>query len=588
MIVGETSNEFDSYSYQDFWDIIERRNINSVFQPIVSFKDGSIVGYEVLSRGPKDSNMRSPELLLELARKYNRLWEVEELFREKALEAVRDRKIKEDIFLNVDPLIMDSMKFKKSFTKEYLSQYYIKNKNIIFEVTEREKVTNRESFRNTIKEYKNSNYKIAIDDFGSGYSGFSRVCDINPDYIKIDMDIIRDINENSTKQAIVKSIHEFSKISGCKLIGEGIETPDELKILMDIGVEYGQGYYIQRPSSDINLINKEVFSLINPRKSISFSKESMSPKTCIGDISRKIESIKEDTLVKEVDLIFKKKVHLLGVCVVEEDLVKGIVTRSYFYSKLGWKYGYSLYSSKEIKYIMSTDFLSVDYNTSIDEVIKLAMSRPDSTLYDHITVTKNSRYNGIVTVKELIEKKMEIEVEYARKLNPLTLLPGNLQIEEKLTECLTSNIDYCVLYFDIDNFKAYNDVYGFESGDRIIKELANIISKNVERDDFFGHIGGDDFIAITFSDNVETICETIIEEFCEFSRKCYSEEDMKKGYITTQNRKGIKESFPLVSLSIAGLTNKNKNITNTNNLAREASKLKKECKQYCRSKYIIL
>ena len=162
---------------------------------------------------------------------------------------------------------------------------------------------------------------------------------------------------------------------------------------------------------------------------------------------------------------------------------------------------------------MNTNFLSVDYKVPIDRVIKLAMARSKDTLYDFITVTKNSKYYGMVTIKDLIEKTIEIEVDNARHSNPLTGLPGNVIIEETLEKCISLNKEYCVLYFDIDNFKAYNDVYGFENGDKIIKILAKAISSNISRDGFIGHIGGDDFIAIIYSWDIERLCENIIKDF---------------------------------------------------------------------------
>ena len=145
---------------------------------------------------------------------------------------------------------------------------------------------------------------------------------------------------------------------------------------------------------------------------------------------------------------------------------------------------------------MQKDYLSVDCNMPIDRVIKFAMARSKESLYDHVTVLKDSKYYGIVTIKDLIEKTIEIKVNNARHSNPLTGLPGNIVIEQNIEKAIHSNEDYCVLYFDIDNFKAYNDAYGFENGDVIIKALSKAIRSNISGGKFIGHIGGDDFIAI--------------------------------------------------------------------------------------------
>lgn len=301
-------NEYENYHYEEFCNIIEAENINSVFQPIVSLENGNVIGYEALSRGPEDSCMKNPEVLLNIAKEYNKLWEIEELFRSKALETMAKKNINTKIFLNINPSIIKSIRFKNSFTSEYLKKYCLGYENIIFEVTEKEKVEDRKSFRNAIEHRKSENYEIAIDDFGAGYSGFGRICDIKPDYIKIDIDIIRDIDKDETKKALVKSIYEYSKLSGCKLIGEGIETEGEMKTLIEIGVQYGQGYFIQKPHKDILPINEKVIKLIKKINTKDKKEQKYSISNLyISSISQRLETVNVNTLVSNVDTILKKK-----------------------------------------------------------------------------------------------------------------------------------------------------------------------------------------------------------------------------------------------------------------------------------------
>lgn len=142
-----------------------------------------------------------------------------------------------------------------------------------------------------------------------------------------------------------------------------------------------------------------------------------------------------------------------------------------------------------------------------------------------------------------------------RTVSPLTGLPGNVKIQSELKKRLSMKEDFTVLYLDLDNFKAYNDVYGFVNGDEIIKLTAKIIMNNVyniqDSDAFVGHIGGDDFVAILDGEvNYENICQNILAEFDAEVKNFFNEEDLKKGYLEIQNRKGVMEEFPLTSLSI--------------------------------------
>lgn len=141
-----------------------------------------------------------------------------------------------------------------------------------------------------------------------------------------------------------------------------------------------------------------------------------------------------------------------------------------------------------------------------------------------------------------------------RGISPLTKLPGNVPIQSELRKRLLKKQEFAVLYFDLDNFKAYNDTYGFLGGDEIIKQTARIILKNVNSDEnihnFVGHIGGDDFVAFVTNENYEEMCQNIIVEFDKKILDYFSEEDKERGYLEVPNRKGIIEEFPLVSISI--------------------------------------
>ncbi len=141
-----------------------------------------------------------------------------------------------------------------------------------------------------------------------------------------------------------------------------------------------------------------------------------------------------------------------------------------------------------------------------------------------------------------------------RGISPLTKLPGNIPIQAELKKRLLKKQEFAVLYFDLDNFKAYNDTYGFLGGDEVIKQTAKIIIKNVNSNEdihnFVGHIGGDDFVALVTNEDYEEICQKIILEFDKKILDYFSDEDVEKGYLEVPNRKGIIEEFPLISISV--------------------------------------
>lgn len=178
-----------------------------------------------------------------------------------------------------------------------------------------------------------------------------------------------------------------------------------------------------------------------------------------------------------------------------------------------------------------------------------------------------------------------------RRVSPLTGLPGNVQIHAELKKRLLKGEEFAVLYLDLDNFKAYNDIYGFLQGDEIIKFTARTILKYVHNDNkennFVGHIGGDDFIAIVGLDDYEEICQNIIAEFDVKIQDYFSCEDIKRGYLEVANRKNIMEQFPLTSISIGVVVVEKKRFHNILEIGEVGAQVKHIAKTTMGSSYAI-
>lgn len=187
--------------------------------------------------------------------------------------------------------------------------------------------------------------------------------------------------------------------------------------------------------------------------------------------------------------------------------------------------------------------------------------------------------------KELLARvKSHIRrAELEKSVNPLTHLPGNIWIQSYLEELIKKKTKFSVLYIDLDNFKAFNDVYGFTKGDQVIKFISSILIKLIEdynrnEDDFIGHIGGDDFILITKPKHAEEYSKEIISRFEKRINNFYSEKDRIQGFIITSDRQSNIRKFPIMSISIAIVSNKNRNIDSVLKISEIASELKVKIK----------
>jgi diguanylate cyclase (GGDEF)-like protein len=406
------------------------------------------------------------------------------------------------------------------------------------------------------------------------------------------MDLVRDIDKDGLKQAMMKALYDFAVITNSKIIAEGIETEDELNTLIDIGVPYGQGYLLQKPAPGFLDIAPKIKHMIADRNDRKRREIFHTPLTIpIGELARQDKFFHPDTPgFKAIDY-FNTNPNVLGVPVVENKKPLGLLMKSKFLASLATQYGVAVYMNRSVALLMERKPLIVDYETPLEQVSKSALARTDDSIYDYIIVVKNGEYYGTTTVKRLLEKTSQLELSRAKHSNPLTGLPGNVIIEEKLKQVLADDMDFAVLYFDLDNFKAYNDVYGFENGDKILCVTAQLIQKQLDRmamkGVFLGHIGGDDFIAVVRDADVAEFCEAVIHSFDERVKDFFTEEDKQRGYIVTQNRHGVTEKFPLTTLSIAVVTSKSRTYSNPEEIGEAAGQVKKQCKMTWKSCYSI-
>lgn len=174
--------------------------------------------------------------------------------------------------------------------------------------------------------------------------------------------------------------------------------------------------------------------------------------------------------------------------------------------------------------------------------------------------------------------------------NPLTHLPGNTSIMEEFQNRISSGSVFAVGYADLDKFKIYNDNYGFEKGDEVIRGLARVLVKSVRQfggdDTFIGHIGGDDFVFIATDDKIDTICESIITEFDALVPDFYNENDRKTGYIIAQDRQGNTIKTGLLSVSIGVVSSATQKITHVGQISEIGAELKKYAKSFQKSIFV--
>ncbi|WP_063370482.1 GGDEF domain-containing protein [Sedimenticola thiotaurini] len=565
----------EEYLYRTIRD----RTLTVLFQPIVGNQKRAIFGYEALIRGPSNTPLHSPVTLFETAARQGRLVELDVLCREVAIKQFVHLNLPGKLFLNTSPECLFQPNFRTGATLGILKQVGLSPERMVIELTEQFPTENYQAVREAKNHYKSMGFEIAIDDLGAGYAGLRLWSELRPDYVKIDRHFIQDIHDDPAKQEFVRSIKNIARGLNCKVVGEGVETADELDCISKLGIEFIQGYYFARPAPiPVTEIPKSAFQETRENLTQGIGRSLFS--RVIGDLLVPVPGITATTNIEETAEIFQRAPQLESLPVVVGHHPLGLVRRTRLMNLLLTRYGRDLHGKKPIMQFLDHDTLMLDRQVPIEQASSLVSEQMKQHKELDFIITDNGAYVGTGSVIDLLEIITEMQVRSARYANPLTLLPGNVPIYEELDHLLREQQEFVVCYCDLDNFKPFNDKYGYEKGDQVIRDLANILRDHVQQEhDFIGHIGGDDFILIFRSPDWQKRCELILDHFKQTAPKYYSREDNEQQGIWSQDRSGNYRFFPLLTLSIGSVRPDPSACKSHHDVASLASIAKREAKR---------
>jgi len=530
------------------FDVIEQQRIEVLFQPLIDLANSSIIGYEGHIRGPSDDLLHSPERLFRLARKAGKLLELENLFCRLTVDNFAELKLQGLLFLRLNADVFLTHKFKEIQLTQAVENAGIDPQRVVVTLClhDAHDVSSPNLLPKIISRYTELGYKVAVEDQGEVFTMLQSHHEFLPSCVKINPFLIQDVNKDPSKARLIKSLLEIAETKGFIIIASGIETRGELLLARELGISIGQGSFIARP-------NKKP-ARTTPR---DVSNTLASPNQKFSNEHNGIDAILEKAPVftlennnEEVFQVFENNPQLSLVAVTNNKLPVGLLNRSVFINRFARPYQRELYGKKSCSTFMDPEPLIVDKNISIQELSRLLAEDQRHVSLGFI-FTENGLYLGVGTSQKLIHEITEMQIQSARYANPLTGLPGNAPIDEHIDILLAGSEAFYVCYFDLDNFKPFNDVYGFSMGDAMIQMTAKVINEQCDAElDFVGHIGGDDFIALFRSADWETRCRIILEEFGKNVMSFFAPNDVERGGYITENRRGEKEFHNLTSLSI--------------------------------------
>lgn len=224
---------------------VQDRLITTVYQPIVNLKNRTLVGFEALSRGPAGTELENPEVLFELARDFDLVWDLEALCIENVLPSLNEVCQRGYLFFNLESHFIQQLQQRGTGVFDVFFQC---QQQVVIEVTERSAIRDYRTFRRTLHDLKQMGFRIAIDDCGSGYSTLEAIAELQPDYLKVGHSLFHGVEKDPIRRRLVDLVARAAETIGARTIAEAIETEEQLQVCLDLGIDEGQGYLFAAPA----------------------------------------------------------------------------------------------------------------------------------------------------------------------------------------------------------------------------------------------------------------------------------------------------------------------------------------------------
>ncbi len=540
-------------------------NLTFAFQPIIDLRSKRIYGFESLLRNYNALGYKRIFDLFDEAYKNQNLYNFDLLLREKLLTLFIQipEFQKRRLFYNIDNRILEMPNFESGNTIRLLKKYNLTNSYFIFEISERLPFHSYDTFSKIIFNYKKQGFKIAIDDFGVGYSSLQLIYASDFDILKLDKFFITNLNNDLRKKLFVEQVVRMTHLLGALIVAEGIETYEELNTCLELDIDLAQGYYICEPffideySKKISKIREILYSL-----EFSQSYSQIKKDTIIENLSIEyVPPVKMSYNVEQMLEHLKNNPDFVAFPIINQfEEPVGILNESKIRSKLLHLYSRELWKYKDFSEFLENHLektVILESNVDINNFLEILSKNENIGIksLQVIIVTEHGKYKGVIFPEEILKYLFKQKIITAKDQNPLTNLPGNQSISNFLRKIYNQFGSVSLIYFDITNFKPFNDTFGFEEGDKIILFLGNYLKTfTVQNFYFVGHIGGDDFLVVIKNKNLFHVLKFVLnvqKNFNNYVKKLFSEDNKQTFYYYAKNRYGIEQRFEMPKLSSA-------------------------------------
>ncbi len=553
--------------------IIRDERVSIVLQPIVDVGARTILAYEALTRGPADGALHSPLALFAAATERDLLPDLELVCLKAALRRAAGLKYTGRLFLNVSPHSLLAGLDWPRLLGAMCHETGIDPGACTLELTEQTLVADFDRIRGTLRALREVGFDFAIDDFGTGHSGLRMWSELRPDFVKIDRYFATGIDQDPVKLEFVRSIVDMGRAVGSRVIAEGIETANECRALFELDIDGAQGYLFGRPEPSL----REAATILAPLASV----EATDAPATAGDLLVEVGPVRPSMRIADFVRLIHEQPQCAAFPVINDTgTPAGMVWRDRFLVMYSKPMQPDLLARKPVSTIMDPSPLVVDARLRLEQASRLVTRQSHMQATDQFIIVRDGAYAGIGRMIDLLSHITERRIQAATHCNPLTALPGNVPLRENISRALQHGQSFVAAYVDLDQFKPFNDVYGYAKGDQALLELAQVITSVIaRRTDFVGHIGGDDFLVLMRSPDWAIRLVRLVETFSARIRSHYKPADVLREGIESVDRYGQLRRFGFLTLSVAIVDSRGRSFQSVDEVAEALQVAKGRAKQ---------
>ncbi|KVT32884.1 EAL domain-containing protein [Burkholderia ubonensis] len=538
--------------------LIADRALAAVFQPIVDLGSGTVIAYEGLIRGPRGTDLETPAALFAQAAREGATIALEHAAAITCLDAFAALGCDGKLFLNFSAGAILALAREREHAYTLLERAQIAAERIVIELTEQNASTDLAQVAPAVASLRDAGIQFALDDYGTANASMNLWLRLHPDVVKIDRFFIHDIALDPLKFEAVRAMQHFAHASGAKLIAEGIEHERDLIVVRDMGICCVQGFLLGRPHAQPERVVAPAARDAIRAPHIAVFPDASRAARPSGTVAAKMlvaaPALPRDVTSNDVLALFNRMPELHAVALVEHERPVALVNRRSFMDRFALPYHREVFGRKPCLQFANDAPLMIENATTVEQLALLLANNDQRYLADGFVITEHGRYVGLGTGESLVRAVTEMRIEAARYANPLTFLPGNIPISAHIDRLLARDAGFHACYVDLNQFKPFNDQYGYWQGDEVLKYAATVLAGICDpQRDFLGHVGGDDFLVLFQSDDWHARAAAAIGRFNDGAQRFYTLTDQRAGGLHGEDRHGNPAFFGFVTMAIGAV-----------------------------------